>query len=104
MGKKYRIPRLEEFVQDFEYEYKYKTGGGGSWVNGIQVSSYPPSSKWIKQKVWWLPRTREEAKKTCVYDDGSSITWFINPNFDKPYDIQSMLDDKSLRVKINNNE
>lgn len=100
VGKGYRVPKLEEFVQDFEYEYKFKSGGGGIWTNGKLIYKIPASSEWFKQKVWWLPRNREEAKRTTVYEDGTSITWFINPNFDKPYDIRSMLEQNLLRVKI----
>jgi len=106
MKKGYRIPILSEFVQDFEFEYRKYFGGGSigyiDYPSGKHIifKKIRKTSKWLSMKVWWLPRTRKEALRTTTFDDGSTCTWWIHP-MDKPFNIENMLKDNNIRVKIN---
>ncbi len=103
VGKGYRIPALNEFIQDFEYELKITTGELSGWYNGKKIKTIKSISNWYPKKVWWLPRTREEGIRHDKFDDGTIITWFINPKFDAP-PIERYISEKAVRVKIKNGD
>jgi len=104
MKKGYRIPTITELTtQDFEFEYSSKIAINYKlYHDGDFTFSKPIKYKtfWNKIKVWWHPRTKEEAFKTSYYHDGTSISWVVNPLMDNPFHEETMIKNKSIRVKI----
>jgi hypothetical protein len=112
MEEGYRIPTIDEFVQDFEFERKIRRGGG-SWFGfninmskeevekQLLVNRQPIFDEWIPMKVWWKPRTLEEATITTK-DESTGEIWtsIINPEFDKPINEEKMISEGKIRVKI----
>lgn len=101
----YRIPSASEFVQGFEFQYRQKFGGGSANYideHGVwhQVAKFKTYSKWLDMKVWWMPRTREEATIVHKWDDGSTCTTFINPVWDCPFNVEERIKFKTVRVKL----
>lgn len=94
--KGYRVPKLEEFIEGFEFEIR------NDYVIHINNKRHPYHT-WTNGKVWW------KKDPTKFYTDnlpnGGTLTqsgYFIN--WFKPFDEQSFIDQKLVRVKINNNE
>ncbi len=107
--KQYRTPRVEEFIQGFEFEYLQRSGGGSYFYminedgslcteedckKQVEKNRQPIVEEWIPLKVWWKPETLEEAKKTS-----GLITWFICP-FDAPISKERSVKNRTVRVKI----
>jgi len=77
----YRIPKLEEFVQGFEFEVAHDFTYGFLDVSNDKPSVLSHSRIWIPRKVTW---------KT----DKMSEIW------DCPFNVESFLEQELIRVKI----
>lgn len=97
MDKEYRIPKLEEFVQGFEFELA--SDCGFCFLEPGHRLTFPEMKRfWNKSKVtWMLPPneiiTRKVGDKTWSAK-GSTL------NFFKPFNEQSLIDQGLVRVKI----
>lgn len=107
VGIGYRIPEFKEFIQDFEFEYLATRGGEGmvtyigegGTLTKAEVFRVPITKTWTPMKVWWKPRSKEEAKRVSEYPDGTKITWFVG-EIDAPISVRHSIEDKLVRVKI----
>lgn len=102
VGKGYRVPKLEEFVQGFKFQkknsYRFMLI---DFANDKTIKS-KEYHDWVDCEVWW--KHPEDAWITSpigneghtITQKGSSINWF------KPFDEQSYINQKIVRVKIKN--
>lgn len=96
----YRIPRLEEFIQGFEFEvaidYKF---GHIDFSTDPAIGDFTSYREWKPCKVWWkhdpnefIAETDGEGNKLTII--GSAI------NFFKPFDEEAYIEQELVRVKI----
>ena len=96
----YRIPKLEEFVQGFEFEvaqdYKFGFMDFSDVIKPLELSD--SNRIWITTKVWW----KNNPKERIIEKDINGITWDISGgmvNFFKPFDEESFIKQGLVRVK-----
>jgi hypothetical protein len=94
MNNKYRIPELKEFVQGFKFEraVDYEFGILG------QLNPFKKKRIWIKCEVWWKLKPDEIISKKDDYGNMWIYNGFTN-NFFKPFDEESFIKQKLVRVK-----
>lgn len=94
----YRTPKLEEFVQDFEFEVARDYGFAIMDLSSNESPKFEKQRLWSPMKVWWKnkpeERIREEYNGIVCDVSGSMI------NFFKPFDEQSFINQELVRVKI----
>jgi hypothetical protein len=103
VGKGYRIPKLEEFVQGFEFEVKNSCRYAIIDLSTGESSFGEPQHFWTEGKVWWM----KESKWISVFDEDSGVTITYNQagdNFFKPFDEKSFIEQGLVRVKIKEDE
>ena len=98
----YRVPIIQEFVQDFEYEYTpHNVGdkiGSIGYLNGNHIKNiYCVKQIWYPQKVYW--------KRPCWWSTievGSVKISYFESLYDlyPPQDIPKALIEGRIRVKI----
>ncbi len=94
----YRTPKLEEFVQDFEFEVARDYGFGIMDLSSNESPKFEKHRIWSPMKVWWKHNPKERIK-----EEYNGIVWDISGgmiNFFKPFDEQSFIDQRLVRVKI----
>lgn len=98
MENKYRTPKIEEFVQGFEFELRkdYKFIVLNFESNKSEATQ--EYSEWVPCKVWW--KMDENARITDTYDGYSVTITGLTNNFFKPFDEESFLKQGLIRVKI----
>lgn len=98
--KEYRIPKEEEFVQDFEFEVAsdHKYGFLDFSAESVGFEEIESYRVWSKSKVWWM----NEPTKVITSKKGdieiSCLGSFIN--FFKPFNVKSFIEQGLIRVKI----
>lgn len=96
----YRVPKIEEFVQGFEFEVAHEYSFGVmDMTNGGTCQMGLPFKIWEPCKVWW----KEDPNKRIVQELGSGSTIEFSGatmNFFKPFDEQMYIDQELVRVKI----
>lgn len=102
VGRGYRVPKLEEFIQGFEFEQKHTYSFGfidfenNKFIKGKEFIS------WLPNKVWW--KYPEDDMITTELDNGHTLTQMGRSiNFFKPFNEQLFIDQKLVRVKIRRN-
>ena len=103
MEEGYRVPRLEEFVQGFEFEKAndYSFGILDMSEGGNFISSSEKSRIWSPMKVWWKHNPYERIIEP-LDNEGNTIEYsgeFLN--FFAPFNEQSFIEQELVRVKIN---
>ena len=96
---KYRIPKLEEFVQGFKFElakdYSFL-------ILDFTTTEKPEETKyreWVECEVWW--KEDEDKLITQTYKNGDTFTFSGRTNnFFKPFNEESFLKQGLIRVKI----
>ena len=87
----YRIPKLEEFVQGFEFEVASEYSFGVmDMTNGGTCQMGAPFKIWNPGKVWW----KEDPNKRIIEFTGATM------NFFKPFNEQMYIEQELVRVKI----
>ncbi len=97
MEEGYRVPKLEEFVQGFEFE----VGNDYQWIyiNSDKLPE-PKYRVWRPAKVWWKANPKEMITEKTENGNIFIYSGYLN-NFFKPFDEQSFIDQELVRVKIN---
>ena len=98
MEEGYRVPRLEEFVQGFEFEVKHTSRYAIIDLTTGESSFGEPYHFWTEGKVWWM---KESKMVTTESEEGFKVTYNqAMDNFFKPFDEQGYIDQELVRVKI----
>lgn len=103
VGEGYRVPTIDEFVQGFEFEIaKDLEFLILDFSDNTKSKSLGKFRIWEPAKVWW----KGDLKNRIIFTDDEGFNWNLpSPNiFCKPFDEQSMIDQKLVRVKIKNDE
>lgn len=98
---KYRIPKIEEFVQGFEFEVAHDYNWCILNLSNIKEPKVkgPMNRCWIPCKVWWMEP--EDKLITEKMKDGSTLTVKRSfYNFFKPFNEKAYLEQGLIRVKI----
>lgn len=100
VGRGYRVPKIEEFVQDFHFERRHSYSFGFIDFEKGGYKKMKSFESWTPMQVWW--KYPEDAMITSpLGDEGHTITQTGRSiNFFKPFDEQSFIDQKLVRVKI----
>ena len=103
--KKYRTPRLDEFIQGFEFEiakdskFCFINTTVSPDENKAAIDKIPYIRHWFPMKVWW----KHDPEERITEVDSEGNIWNISGksvNFFKPFDEQSFIDQKLVRVKV----
>jgi hypothetical protein len=92
----YRVPTLEEFVQDFEFEIAVDTGIYIPDKAG-KLNFYPNPRAWEPMKVYWMNDPKKIITEQC--GDYTVHTTGAAKNFFMPFDVAVMIERKLVRVK-----
>lgn len=104
MEEGYRVPRLEEFVQGFEFEVAKDTrffildlSAGAD--NSAQFNQ-PFTRHWLSGKVWWKHPPENRIIERSIDGTTLNISGYM-VNFFKPFDEAEYIRQGLVRVKIN---
>ncbi len=104
MEQGYRVPKLEEFVQGFEFEVANIIGIMLLDFSGKQQDQiYPYKKIWSKSKVTWKGDSSEIITEKFLDDSGQECKLMYKGafrNLFQPFDEQSYIDQELVRVKI----
>lgn len=103
MKENYRTPKIEEFIQGFEFEIAqdYRFGIIDLSENNKETS-FEYKRFWSPMRVYWKhspsERVIEKDEEGNTFDFSGEFV-----NFFKPFDEQSLIDQKLVRVKNQHN-